>query len=493
MKKKFDSTLRKNGLCTCVTLLLSLGVVAPSFAQSDAPAAAPAIPAAPAAPVAGASDTAVTAAAPSDTAAPAPTGFWERPNLFGNMGGLRDKLGDAGVTLSLQEISEYLNNVSGGTSRGGAYDGITQLGVTVDTGRAVGLPGGTFFASGLQIHGTNLTQRNLQTLQFATGIEANSTTRLWELWYQQAFAGGKADVRIGQQSLDQEFMMSQYATPFMNATFGWPVLPSTDMPAGGPAYPLSSLGVRLRLKPSDSWTILAGVYDGNPAGSINGDPQALNAHGTNFNLGSGALLIGEVQYAINAPSADPKDPQPGGLPGIYKLGVWYNTLHFADQNTDVNGIAASHRGNYGFYAVADQMVWRPAADSPRSVGVFARLMGAPGDRNVVDFGFNAGVTLKAPFAGRDNDVAGIAVGYARIGSHASAFDANVAATTPGYPVRSAETLIEATYQFQVTPWWQLQADLQHVFHPSGGIPNPNAPGARIGDETIVGVRTTITF
>ncbi|KGT00930.1 carbohydrate-selective porin, OprB family protein [Burkholderia pseudomallei] len=65
--------------------------------------------------------------------------------------------------------------------------------------------------------------------------------------------------------------------------------------------------------------------------------------------------------------------------------------------------------------------------------------------------------------------------------------------TPGYPVRRAETLIEATYQYQVTPWWQLQGDFQYAFRPGGGIPNPNEPGSRIGNEAIVGVRTTITF
>ena len=52
---------------------------------------------------------------------PLPTGFWERSNLLGNMGGLRDVLGDHGITLSLQETSEYLYNTSGGTHRGGAY------------------------------------------------------------------------------------------------------------------------------------------------------------------------------------------------------------------------------------------------------------------------------------------------------------------------------------------------------------------------------------
>lgn len=312
------------------------------------------------------------------------------------------------------------------------------------------------------------------------------------------------DVKVGQQSLDQEFMVSQYANSFINLTFGWPILPSVDMPAGGPAYPLSSLGVRVRAKPSDAWTALAGVFDGNPAGSDVGDPQQLNNHGTNFNLHNGALFIGEVQYAINQPPADASAAQPAGLPGTYKLGFWYNTQRFADPRFDTagqslaspasTGVAASHRGNYSFYAVADQMVWRPSADSPQSVGVFARIMGAPGDRNLVDLGVNAGVTLKAPFKGRDNDVVGLAVGYAKIGSHAQGLASDTASlTTPGYPSRSSETIVEATYQYQVTPWWQLQADFQYAFRPAGGIPNPENPSQRVGNELVLGVRTNIVF
>jgi porin len=224
----------------------------------------------------------------------------------------------------------------------------------------------------------------------------------------------------------------------------------------------------------------------------------------NFNLRNGALFIGEVQYAINQPPADPSDARPTGLPGTYKLGFWNNTQRFADLQVDNTGLSLanpastgtprSHRGDYSFYAVADQMVWRPSADSPQSVGVFARIMGAPGDRNLVDLGVNAGVTLKAPFKGRDNDVVGLAIGYARVGSHARGLDSDTGSfTTPGHPVRSAETIIEATYQSQVTPWWQLQADFQYAFRPAGGIPNPNNPSERVHNEAIVGVRTNIAF
>jgi porin len=297
-------------------------------------------------------------------------------------------------------------------------------------------------------------------------------------------------------------MVSQYAATFMNATFGWPVLPSVDLPAGGPAYPLSSLGVRARASFSNGVTVLGGVFDGNPAPGV-GDPQKLNASGTNFSLGNGALVIGEVQYAINQPSPNPSDPQPAGLPGTYKLGFWYNSNRFADQgfgtsglslaNPASNGVPTSHRGNYSIYAVADQMVWRAAPDSPRSLGVFARIMGAPGDRNLVDLGVNAGVTLKAPFKGRDNDVVGLALGYAKIGSHAQDLSNVQALYTPGYPSRSAETMLEATYQYQVAPWWMLQADFQYFWRPGGGIPDPDDSSQRIRNEAVLGLRTTIQF
>ena len=504
MKKNLKTKLLMSGGPISLTFLLSLSVAPPAVAQASGEVV-PVSPAGqtevqpPSQPAAGADNQAATA----NPTPPAPTGFWDRSNLFGDMGGLRPWLGNYGVTIGLQETSEYLNNLSGGIKRGGAYDGLTQFGIGVDTQKAFGLPGGTFNVSGLQIHGTNLTQRDLQSLQFASGIEADDTTRLWELWYQQSLLGGKVDVKVGQQSLDQEFMVSQYAGSFMNATFGWSALPSTDLPAGGPAYPLSSLGVRVRATPTDNWTVLAGAFDGSPAGNGVGDPQQLNSHGTNFNLHDGALFIGEVQYALNPAPSDPAAPKPGGLPGTYRLGFWYNTQQFADQGFDTtglslanpasNGVPQNHRGDYSFYAVADQMVWRPSADSPQSVGVFARIMGAPGDRNLVDLGINAGVTLKAPFKGRDNDVVGLALGYAQIGSHAQDLASATAAYTPGYPSRGSETVVEATYQYQVTPWWQLQADFQYVFSPGGGIPNPDNPSQRVSNEAIVGVRTNITF
>ena len=433
-------------------------------------------------------------------------GTWGRSTLLGDIYGLRSALAKHGITFGLTETSEVLGNLTGGTNKGFTYDGLTTATVTVDTNKAIGLPGGTFNVSALQVHGRNLSAVNLGSLQTASGIEADTGTRLWELWYQQAFLDNRLDVKVGQQSLDQEFMVSQNANLFVNTMFGWAAIPSYDMPAGGPAYPLSALGVRFRAKATNSLTVMAGVFDGNPAGTSVGDPQLANAHGTNFNLHNGALYIAELQYAINQPAmGDMDDGKNHGLPGTYKLGVWYNNEQFADlrYGTDglsltspsSNGQAISHPGDYSIYAVADQMIWRPDPDGTRSLNFFTRLMAAPGDRNLLSFSANAGFVLKAPFEGRDNDSAGLALGYVKVGSASIGTDQDNAALANGSfsPIRSSETFVEATYQYQLNQWLQLQPDVQYTFNPGGGIVNPNNPSERIKNELVVGVRANITF
>ncbi len=59
-------------------------------------------------------------------------------------------------------------------------------------------------------------------------------------------------------------MDSNNAAYFVNTMFGWPMVPSADLPGGGPAYPLSALGVRVRARPVDRLNILLGVFNGSP-------------------------------------------------------------------------------------------------------------------------------------------------------------------------------------------------------------------------------------
>jgi porin len=292
---------------------------------------------------------------------------------------------------------------------------------------------------------------------------------------------------------------------------GWPEAPSADMIAGGPQYPLATVGLRLRAKPTGDLTVLAGVFDDNPAGPGaqpvgNLNPQALDPSGTNFRLNDNPLFIGELQYAINqSPSGATDHGQATGLPGTYKLGMWYDWGKFADQEFASNDLPLAdpassgnpllHSGNYGIYAAMDQMIWRPDPASSRNLGFFVVATGSPQeDRNLIDVSFVTGLTLADPLPGRDNDTAGVGFGYARIGSAARALDRDTAFFTDSpFPVRSTEDFVELTYQFQVTPWWQLQADFQYFFNPSGGILDPLDPSKLVGDEAVLGLRTAITF
>jgi porin len=434
------------------------------------------------------------------------SGLSRNANMLGDMWGLRPFLGRYGMTFSLTETSELLGNATGGIKRGIAYDGLTTMTLQLDTDRAFGVYGGTFNASALQIHGRNLSSNNLFSLQTASGIEAEGATRLWELWYDQKFlAEDRLDVKVGQQSLDQEFMVSQNALLFVNTMFGWPMVPSADMPGGGPAYPLSGPGIRVRARPTDSLTFLAGVFNGSPAPSNNGDSQVLNPSGTSFPLNSGVLAIAEVQYAYPSLGTMLYANQSEPLARTYRLGIWYDSEKFADQEFDINGLSLAnpgsngipenHHGDYAIYAVADQVVWVDPEESDRTINVFFRAMGTPlENRNLIDFSLNAGLTFKEPFLGRDDDTFGIGMGYAHVSGGAAALDRDTGVFTGSFtPIRSGETYIEATYQYQVLPWWQLQPDFQYVFNPGGGIANPNSPTEQVKNEAVFGLRTNITF
>ncbi len=427
------------------------------------------------------------------------------PTLLGDMWGLRPALAKYGATLSIVDNSEVFGNVTGGIHRGFEYDGLTTATLQVDTKKAFGLEGGMFNASALQIRGNNLSTSNLGTLQFATGIEADPATRLWELWYQQKF-GETFDVKVGQQSLDQEFMISQNAAYFLNSSFGWAILPTEDMPGGGPAYPLSSLGVRGRAHLNDNLTLLAGVYNGSPSPSKVGDPQRADPYGLSFPLNGGVLAIVELQFAYPAPNAPAKAGQAQPLPLTYKIGAWYDSEAFADLRYDNTGMPlaspasdgtpASHRGNYAFYAVADQMLWRSAKETNRTINAFVRPMFTPlQDRNLIAFGLSAGVTIHEPFVGRGDDTAGLGVNFAQVSGAATGFNQDMAFYNPSVfsVVRHNETVLEATYQYQVAPWWQIQPDVQYVFNPGTGIVNPDNPSQRVKNELVLGIRTNVTF
>ena len=484
----------------CLAGAATADTILPAALGSAAPASGEVAPAGPGATTPG------TVPTPGSAG---PFGFlsssWQNQTLLGDMGGLRPLLAKYGVTLTLLENVETFGNLTGGVRQGFEGNGLTTATLQVDTQKAFGLNGGLFNVSGLHIWGGDLSATNLLVLQTTSDIAAPVGVRLWELWYQQKF-GDKFDIKIGEQSLDEEFVISPSSYIFINAASGWPTLPSADLPGGGPAYPLAGLGVRGRAQPTDSVTVLAGLFNGSPIPKNSPNTPASNPYGVSFPLDTGVLAIAELQFMFPGSGGSAKANGQGPLPGTYKIGAWYDSESFDDQRFDgpglplaspaSSGIPAAHHGNFSIYGVVDQMIWRAKDDSNRTLNAFIRPVITPfQDRNLVSFSLNAGLLSHGPFPGRDNDTFGVEMGIAKVSNGASGYDNDLRFYDPSVytPVRSSETFVEASYQLQVTPWWQIQPDLQYFFNPGAGIPNPSEPTQTIKNEAVVGLRTNITF
>ena len=186
--------------------------------------------------------------------------------MTGDWGGLRTALEARGIALDLTDTSEVMGNVSGGMKQGAVFDGKTKIELEIDLEKLVGWSGGRFKVSAYQIHGRGLSADNIGNLLTVSNIEAMRGTRLADLYLEQSLFEDVVNIRIGQFAADEEFLTSDVAGVFINSTFGWPGINSVDLPGGGPAYPFSTPGIRVRYTPTDAFSLQAAAFNGNPLG-----------------------------------------------------------------------------------------------------------------------------------------------------------------------------------------------------------------------------------
>lgn len=397
----------------------------------------------------------------------------------------RDALADKGVRFSGFYFSDPRANLSGGAKTGATYSGLLSLGVDLDGEKLFGVEGGQLHANMFQIHGKDVSERYVGNFLSANDIGARPSTRLFELWWQQPITD-KLEIRVGQMATDVEFITSEYGENFLDATFGWAGPPSGNLPAGGPAYPLATPGIRLKYEATDNFTWLAGVFNGYPAGQGAGDPEKRNRHGLNFELGDPPLVLVEGQFRWN------RGEDAAGLPGTLKLGGYWHGGRFDILDAEDR----SRRGNFNLYAVLDQQILRfGEGDDERGLGVFLRGIAGPSNRNPVDVYFDGGFAATGLFASRPNDVFGIAAAYANFspGLLRAARETNDALGVSDRP-HTFEGVIEATYRMQLVPGLTVQPSLQYVVHPGASVLEPEDDGARrLKNALIYGVATVVRF
>lgn len=415
--------------------------------------------------------------------------WWGGDTFTGDWFGLRAGLSEGGVDTFGSYTVDFFGNTTGGLKTGAVYAGLLQFGSEVDLESLVAWDGASLSTTWLWITGRDASAElvgNFLTISNVAGFE---TLRMSQLWFQQNLFDDLLSLRVGQLAADSEFFISDYASLFLNGTFGWPAFAYMNLPEGGPGYPMGTLGVRLAVQPVDWFTFLTAAFQGNVFA------QDVNRHGFHYRLNAteGFTFLNEAQLRWNHTYREM------GLPGQLKGGFWLQSGSLADPLAD-----QTSSGNVGVYGIIDQMLyWEPGeAVSPeltgkggaaksieapvstekpdQGLGFFTRMAVTPADRNVVNFYFDAGLAYKGLIPTRDNDTLGVGFAYAQISNGAR----SQLASEGLRPVR-AEMVLEATYQAQITNWFMVQPDVQFII-------NPNA-SRDLANAFLVGFRAEITF
>lgn len=429
---------------------------------------------------------------------------WLAPKWFNEW---HDGLANKGLNFGATYIADNIANVSGGVKRGAIHFGRLDLSVDADLDKLVGWTGGRFYANAFVIYGQGLSRNYVMNLATISEIEALPDQRLYNAYFEQSFFGDRLNIRAGQQAADVEFFDSQTDDLFINGTFGWPAIKASNLPAGGPAPPIAVPGIRIKAALTDKITAFGAVFNGDPSGPGDQDPQLRDHHGLAFRVNDPPWVIGQVRFNY--------DIDIGGrsLAGNFTPGAWKHYGSFDSQRFTTDGqsiadpggtgIPAKLKGNYGIFAVIEQVLYRPpeVKDNSTSASIpgitaFGRIAYSPPDRNLIDLYLDGGIGFVGFTPGRPLDRFGVAMAYMRISNTARSLDVdtNVYTGIQG-PVRSNETLIEMIYEAHIKPGWLIAPYFQYVLRPSGGIPTPNDPTgvSRIGDAAVFGVTSTIRY
>jgi len=373
---------------------------------------------------------------------------------------------DHGATLQVVYQGGALGDLSGGYARGSTYEALLTVSLKLDLQKLVNWNGATFYVSGLDPQGTSVTQRYVHDYNVVNSVDGSyNSVRLFELWLQQALWDGKFTIRVGQLTTDTDFFNSANAALYINSIFGTmgPEAHNIDLPT----YPLASEGIRLHVDLTPSLYVQALSVDDNP-----GSPIIDNRHGGRFGFDSRHGVLSFLEGGYTAPQA-----ANATMPAAdYKVGGYYDTQFHPDV-----AVATDSHGTYGFYLMTDQPLYTAhgsTADSPRGVAGFARISGAPDQRNPVVYYFDAGLNGMGLIPGRPKDVMGLAFSFERLGT-----DVQLASGEP--VVSHHEHVIELTYQANLTGSFAVQPDLQYVINPGGFYRTPNA--------LVAGVMFNLTF
>jgi porin len=392
-------------------------------------------------------------------------------HLLGDWNGLLPQLQAAGVEPTLQLVTDFAGNPSGGRFQGWTAPSSLASSLNFDLNKILGVKDASLLVTGSERWGTSLSADYIGNIFAAQQIYGYQTVRLIDFSYQQKLFGGGLEIRVGRFAALDDFLVSAYSCLFMSLGFcGNPAAILFDSPGvTGYAGTWAAAG-RVNLTPR--MYLQAGIYNGDP------EVREPNQHGVNFSLNGPAFAMAEFGYRVNGLPSDNSQ-----LLGNYKLGAWYDAAtlnNFGSSNTTL--------GSSGIYALFDQVLMpfgKPGSN--RGLGVFGSIIyGLNPEAQQMPFFFNAGIEARGIFESRPVDAIALGIVYGRFSNDLQQAQQAAQLLNPAIGIQKYETTIELTYRayFDKSAIF-IQPDLQYILRPGGT--------GQIRDALVVGAQAGINF
>ncbi len=191
----------------------------------------------------------------TNTSPPAQT----QPNATGDWLGIRPALEKTGLTIGGLLELDTTHVVRGGVDSDSTLARcLFDLNLTLDTDAAFHWPGGTLFFDFQSHDGSNASAETVGDIQGFDNLDAAHFVQIYQLWYQQKFAGDMFRVKAGKIDANADFSVIEHGKEFLHsaATYSTTIFPIVTYPDPAP-------GADFFFKPADAFYAGIGAFYSN--------------------------------------------------------------------------------------------------------------------------------------------------------------------------------------------------------------------------------------
>jgi porin len=398
---------------------------------------------------------------------------------------------DNGVYFRSTLNIEFAHNPVGGLKQGSTSTQYLTIGADTDLDKLMGWKGGILHAHTIAMNGEPLSSN--YTGGGISAQEANAPFGLFRftnLTLEQKLSLARPnDLNLlgGRMGAFPTFAKSDYAC-LLQSHFFCGAMYGFSQSTGTALTPVSTWGGRVR-------------YDFTPKtyfqlGGFRIDSATNLASTKIFDFGgsgiTGTNWLAEAGYETNY-SNDP-------TPRHFRVATWYNTAPRNDILYNTKGLPAyksggvrmTHKGETGFYVLADQVVYRPDLNSRRGVALFGSAIYNNADSEAIKYALRAGVVKQGTFAGREADTVALAAGVMALSSNAVENYNGLQKKAGGVGnVAQNEGVFEVSYGYQVRPGVTLRPNLQYYVNPDPR--NATSSAKKIPNIGVIGLTLNVSL